>query len=166
MQPFIVDVVLYYLDFFEMGEEHRKCDHEDTGSELEEPVAAWHWKGPLVELLKSFSKNQYTTASRKHTKVLTRKNPNKTTCSKQMNRRNNKNQKVGLKSTFLQGKGSRHLQLGATVLETGLNGVLGFRCFFLNINNNAVLYIALNILACGADSLNYRLITLLSKEVE
>lgn len=130
MQPFIVDVVLYYSNFFEMGREHRKCDHEDTGSELEEPVAAWHWNGPLVELLKSFSKNQYTTASRKHTKVLTRKNPNKTTCSKLMNRRNNKNQKVGLKSTFLQGKGSRHLRLGTTVLETGLNGVLGFRCFF------------------------------------
>lgn len=149
-----------------MGGEHRKCHHGDTGSELEEPVAARHWKGPLVELLKSFSKNQYTTASRKHTKVRTRKNPNKTTCSKQMNRRNNKNQKVGLKSTFLQGKGGRHPRLRTTVLETGLNGVPCFRCFSLNTNNNAVLYIALNILACGADSLKCRLITLLSKEVK
>lgn len=129
-------------------------------------MAAWHWKGPLVELLKSFSKNQYTTASKKQAKVLTRKNPNKTTHTKQMNRRNNKNQKVGLKSTLLQGKEGHHPRLRTTVLETGLNGVPCFRCFFLNTNNNAVLYIALNILACGADLLNYRLITLLSKEVE
>lgn len=55
MQPSIDNVVLYYSGFFEMGGEHRKCHHGDTGSELEEPVAAWHWKGPLVELLKSFS---------------------------------------------------------------------------------------------------------------
>ena len=117
-------------------------------------------------MLKSFSKNQYATASRKQAKELTRKNPNKTTRTKQMNRRNNKNQKVGLKSTFLQEKGGYHPQLRTTILETGLNGVPCFGCFFLNTNNNVVLYIALNILACGADSLNYRLITLLSKEVE
>lgn len=61
-------------------------------------------------LPKSFSKNQYPIASMKQAKVLKMENPNET-CTKQMNLKNNKNQNVGLESTFLQGKGDHSPQI-------------------------------------------------------